>query len=340
MHEIRFCQYSELSLLKKFLIEHWKENHILALSSELFQWQHINKQDKSVNFVVAYNTITKEFDAILGFIPTSQYDNNIKDQDIWLAIWKVKEEFMKTGIGLEVFLFLVNKYKSSTIGAIGISEDAAKIYKAFKYEIGVLEHFYIKNEQCNENFIASLSQQNKENKDKREVNSFNVIKSINKDEFLSSNIELKFIPRKSKKYYINRYYKNPFYNYDFNGIIYKDNLISVFISRKVFVQNYICIRIVDWIGPFPKDMYYQFQIMLQENNAEYIDLLCKIPNKSELKEMGFKEKNPEKHIIPNYFEPFLKENVYIQYGFKSKRKNYAIFKGDSDQDRPNKIGGI
>ena len=39
----------------------------------------------------------------------------------------------------------------------------------------------------------------------------------------------------------------------------------------------------------------------------------------------------------NYFEPFLKKNVSIEMAYKAKENNYAIFKADSDQDRPNKI---
>ena len=53
--------------------------------------------------------------------------------------------------------------------------------------------------------------------------------------------------------------------------------------------------------------------------------------------MGFLEKNNDHEVIPNYFEPFLKKNVSIEFAYKAKENNYAIFKADSDQDRPNKI---
>jgi len=53
--------------------------------------------------------------------------------------------------------------------------------------------------------------------------------------------------------------------------------------------------------------------------------------------MGFLEKNNDHEVIPNYFEPFLKKNVNIRFAYKAKEHNYAIFKADSDQDRPNKI---
>ncbi|EOW3520763.1 hypothetical protein ACOWVB_000374 [Campylobacter coli] len=51
--------------------------------------------------------------------------------------------------------------------------------------------------------------------------------------------------------------------------------------------------------------------------------------------MGFNlKKQEDKNIIPNYFEPFEKKNILIKFAYKTKVNNYAIFKGDSDQDRP------
>ena len=40
--------------------------------------------------------------------------------------------------------------------------------------------------------------------------------------------------------------------------------------------------------------------------------------------------------MPNYFEPFIKKNITINYMINSKKnKNFRIVRGDSDQDRPN-----
>jgi hypothetical protein len=42
------------------------------------------------------------------------------------------------------------------------------------------------------------------------------------------------------------------------------------------------------------------------------------------------------NIIPNYFEPFVAENIDI-YFFSNTNEKVYIFKGDGDQDRPNFI---
>jgi hypothetical protein len=332
MHEIRFCQHDELILIQDFLSKHWSKNHIFTTSSKLLRWQHYNTEEKIINFVVAFNKNSKEFDAILGFIPTSQYDFNIKNRDIWLAIWKVKEEFSSTGIGLEVLLFLNNNYKASSIGVVGVSDDAIKIYKAFRYKTGVLKHFYIKNDSLEDYTIASLNSIVNVNSS---TNNNVFIKKITDKEFLSANISYQYTPCKTKEYFIDRYFKHSFYDYSFNAIVIKNNISGVFITRKIIVDKHICIRIVDWIGDYPKGLYNEFQKLLNKNDAEYIDFLCKVPNEDDISEMGFLEKNVDHEVIPNYFEPFLKENMTIKFAYKTKNNNYAIFKADSDQDRPN-----
>ena len=334
MYEIRLCRYDELNLLQDFLSKHWNKNHVFTYSTKLLEWQHANLEENIINFVVAYNKDSKKFDAILGFIPTKQYDINIDNKDIWLAIWKVKEEFASTGIGLQLLIFLNSKYKASSIGVLGISEDAMKIYKAFRYKTGTLKHFYIKNDSLSHYNIATFNNANKVN-DNTNLNIS--IKQITDKEFLNANITYQYIPNKTKNYFINRYYTNEFYNYIFYALVENNLTIGVFIAREIIVDAAKCLRIIDWIGNYSKDLYSNFQKLLKENNIEYVDFLCKVPNEDEIIKMGFLEKDLDNEVIPNYFEPFLKENVSIEFAYKTKENNYAIFKADSDQDRPNKI---
>ena len=80
--------------------------------------------------------------------------------------------------------------------------------------------------------------------------------------------------------------------------------------------------------------YEQFHNFLESNNAEYIDMLCHTPNIQQILKMGCTQKQ-ENEIVPNHFEPFVKGNVEIHFAYKSTGDSYMIFKGDSDQDRPN-----
>ena len=70
------------------------------------------------------------------------------------------------------------------------------------------------------------------------------------------------------------------------------------------------------------------------NDYEYVDFYCHgIPIET-MKKLGFKLKDEyDSNIIPNYFEPFIQENIPI-YFFTTSNENSYIFKADGDQDRP------
>ncbi|ECR3230011.1 hypothetical protein F1P34_03795 [Campylobacter coli] len=330
---IRLCRIDEYDKLINFLKNHWKENHIFVQSKEVLDFQHLDEEKQVYNFIVAHNEITKEFDAVLGFIPTSQYDKNLSpNRDFWGAIWKVKETAKKTGIGLGVFVYFVNYYNPNSFAAIGISDVAARVYKAYKYKLGELLHFYIQNLQKKDFRIAYFYKNNTIVHNQRLDISF---KKINRFTDIPINI---IYPYKSINYIKKRYQQHPTYRYYFMGIYENEICKGVFIFRKIEANNAICLRIVDYLGNFIPNCYYQFQKLLYKFNAEYIDFLCYYHQPEEIIQMGFSlKKQEDKNIIPNYFEPFEKKNISIKFAYKTKVNNYAIFKGDSDQDRPNII---
>ena len=59
-------------------------------------------------------------------------------------------------------------------------------------------------------------------------------------------------------------------------------------------------------------------------------------SESEERILGMAVLDPQGEVvIPNYFEPFLQENIVITAAVRNPSdERYVIFKGDSDQDRP------
>ena len=81
-------------------------------------------------------------------------------------------------------------------------------------------------------------------------------------------------------------------------------------------------------------MKIQFQEYLQFENAEYIDILNFGISKQIFENLGFVKLNiNDDLIIPNYFEPFIRENHELNCAYRSKG-DYVFFKADADQDRP------
>ena len=84
-YEIRLCRGDEGAQLREFIGSHWKPNHVLALSQELLDWQHLDAKGGVYNFVVAAYKPTGAFHAVYGFIPVSHFDPALKEFQRLLA---------------------------------------------------------------------------------------------------------------------------------------------------------------------------------------------------------------------------------------------------------------
>jgi len=106
--------------------------------------------------------------------------------------------------------------------------------------------------------------------------------------------------------------------------------------RKIKVKNVSCLRIIDLYGSLHNagDLSSSIQDILMSENSEYIDCYNHGISDSVFSKIGFNKKS-ESEIIPNYFEPFEKANHDFSWAYTTIHKNFCIFKGDGDQDRPN-----
>lgn len=329
--EIRKIKKEELHLLQNFLDTKWKKNHSLVKSKELLDFQHLHNNYYNYYACIDDDTIW----AILGFIPTTLYDESIINNDCWGAIWKNSEDCPYEGIGIELMETLLANEGKDSFGAIGISTIAKKIYKLFGMKISYLSHYYIAN-----NSISSFNVG-------QNLIIENTLQFINEDCEIKRIVDLSFVddtlvsyyPIKSIKYLINRYQNHPIYKYLFYGIYQYGILRSIFVIRRITVENTSILRIVDIYGVLdglPK-LYNHFQALLKDENCEYIDCLNFGIEESVFLELGFTihDNSSNKIIIPNYFEPFEKKNITIEIAYFAKDRKYVAFKGDSDQDRPN-----
>jgi len=331
MENISFCSDKDFDKLQKFINEKWKENHILSVDKKLMDFQH--KSKNGYNFVISKNNYD-EITGILGFIPLSKFDENLKNTtDIWLAIWKVDEEKAEPGIGFALLKWLEKQIQPKSIGSIGINTEVKRIYDILGYNTGVLKQYFILNPSLPNYKIANII---KEQTPISKLSSTSLVQEITIDDL--EHLNCSFNPAKSGRYIKNRYLNHPYYKYLLLGAYDKNVLKVVFIIRKVVINERSCLRIVDIQGEPTKlnSMYESFISILQNHDSEYIDCLNHGLSEKLFFQWGFKLRNSET-IIPNYFEPFLQENIDILFAYKSKTPNYVVFKGDSDQDRPNII---
>jgi len=331
MYKIRFCEKDKIRELQLFIRSHWKKEHIFAKDKKLLKWQHWDNKKKRLNFIAAFDSKTGDIVAILGIIPTSHYDIKLKDEkDFWMAIWKVRDENIKQGLGVKLLAYLEKEYRPNSLAAIGISGIAKKIYTILGFKTGKLAHYYFLNPHMVNYKIAKASCPTT-GKFTKSLFSLSIINDLSKKEKFAGNMR----PKKTIEYLMNRYARHPVYAYDFYGIFLSGKLTAIFVIREITVNKARCLRIVDIAGDINKvtSIETEMERLLVQRKAEFIDCLNYGIPESFFHNMGFLTRT-DNIIIPNYFEPFERRNVDIDFAYKTKRENYIIFKGDSDQDRP------
>jgi hypothetical protein len=346
---IRIGYYSEQRKIQEFLRVFWKSDHALVMSDSLMSWQHGDRLRNRCNFVLACNA-QDEIDALLGFIPVSQFDPALAYlNEYWLAIWKLSDQVKAPGLGMTLMNWFIREMNPRTIGCIGISPEVLPAYKLLKFELGKLSQLYIlhpskKDFALVSGAIPKVSARSRPSNARSEVKAITEADFLRIDEKWFSSTE--FSPRKSKTFFVNRYLRHPIYSYRLFGIYGRSGshdatLQNVAVSRIASARGGEALRIVDLIGPLKglEDSAASWQDLLSYLNLEYLDLFCHGEDTLPLINGGFsisEDQNPV--IIPNYFEPFVPDRRPINYAIRVAGKEpYRFFKADSDQDRPSII---
>ncbi len=331
MAKIRICTLSDISKVQSFIDQKWRAGHILSHNIELLKWQHLDSVNNHLNYIVAEREVDNQIIAIFGFIPTSQFDKSLLDEkDFWLAIWKIDTDIAPPGIGMLLYDFFVNTYQPKSIGAIGINDKIARLYKFLGYKPGAFNQYYYLNPKKETFHIARIE---KIGKSENKSISNQTIKELEAVTDLPPNSHR---PLKTIEYLKNRYMLHPSYKYRYFAVNNDHTCLAIFVIRKINIEGSSCLRIIDILGSIEHidNLGLHFNTLLQSENSEYIDCLNGGIPEHYFYKLGF-SKRDDKIIIPNYFEPFEKHNVDIKYAYKSSYEPYIIFKGDSDQDRPN-----
>ena len=331
----------ELNKLLEFLRVAWNPNHALVKSKELLDFQHFDKNHHAYNFVVAENSETGEYDAIVGYIPTSQYDDALANNgDYWGAIWKRRDDVMNDEIitiGAEVYQHIFTLPNFHSHCGISLSPIAVKCCRAMRYKFGFMHQYYIINREKESFEIAdNVADKNYLDPSYRKPNGWSV-SWLDADRLDNYSVQPKYKPYKSIIFLKNRYLNHPIYNYSFLGLYNNASLKAILVTRTIKVADSKVLRIVDAYGELGGYIYGSLQDILIDNNFEYVDFLNYGIESEIFREMGFLELDFENDnlILPNYFEPFERRNVKMTVVCKNKYDGYVAFKGDADQDRPN-----
>jgi len=328
---IKFATMDNTNSIMKFIDTHWKENHILSKDRELFLYDY--QDTKRINFVIATDNENNIY-GILGFIKSSKDTN-----DIWAAVWKVIKHDKHPMLGIELLQYLRESKEYNILTCVGINTDTIGIYTYLGIYTNYLDQYIITNSNIEIFNILKIEDNNTLKKiNFIEDNQYQLIE-LNKVDFDFDFDKNQFIPHKDKNYFVKRYFNHPVYKYKTYGVYEESLLNSLIVTREVKVGDSSILRIMDYIGDENDIVYvskYLYQIVI-DKDYEYIDFMCYGFNEETLSKAGFRKINLESDeiIAPNYFSPFIQENIKINFMADTKEINkLRICKADGDQDRP------
>ena len=303
-NEIKILSENEVKNFLDFLDNNWKKDHVFCRNREIFEFQHKTRRG-DYTFLISKNT-DGEIQSILGYI----FCNNIQNS-LWLAIWKSSNN---SGDGFRLLKKLTSISNPNFIGAIGISEDAQRLYKILGWTVDSSKHYFL-----NLNYSGL-----RKNEFKNTQKKYHILDEI-------SNVEDNPIclPYKDEDYYKYRFLSHPSYNYIFIKIQHTPLL---FIGRVIEYLGYKVFRIVDVIGEM-NEIIFQDSLLnfMYDSNIDMMEMVMYDSSQPKI-DMFLKKEN---EIIPLYTSPFVNKNIDVKLGFKSENNRVRFFIGDSDQDRPN-----
>lgn len=315
----------------QFIKEHWKEDHIFVLCPELFDYYHVI--DGKLTYVIAEDDLTEEIYGLQGYIAS----NRSAEPDVWGAIWKTIP-CSYPFLGVEIMKTIRKSTNCRIFAGVGANPNTTiPLLKFLKEATGKMDHYYrLANQEVyqiavvNQKTIPPLSES-----PRYKFVRFNTFDELRARFDISKYRDRK--PYKDAWYVERRYYAHPMNHYDVYGIDKgRLHIESIVVAREQWQNGAKVLRLLDFIGQ-DQDLTgigHTLQGLLEDNHYEYVDFYCKGLPHEVLTQAGFALRDAQdSNIIPNYFEPFVRENIDIYYN-TSDDGDYYVFKGDSDQDRP------
>jgi hypothetical protein len=329
---VRRALREDYPALREFLEREWSSNHVFVKNSEIFFWQHLDRETGLLNFLLFESEHTIR--AVLGFIPYSLFSSNVPENRVFLAIWKTSSTNTTPGAGFHLYNQLHKHVDASFIGAIGISEVALPLYQKLGYTTGVMDHFIVFNPGILQRILTSAPDQMLPHST---VTSVEV--DLTADREYVDMICLRNASPKNAEYLVNRFAEHPTYHY--LSVVFSSGERSVMlVMREVNVSGSLLGRVVDAVGEYAliADCAAALREVAVEREWEYVDIYSTGLSTVSMNAGGYFVRGIGSDVVvPNYFEPFVQTNVDISFAWKNQGGpgNTVLFRGDSDQDRPN-----
>ena len=337
---IRRCSAEDVGDVIRFIDEHWESGHALATCRPLLDWQHKDPDGHGYSFIIARRQSDEAVLGILGYIATSRFDAALVDDNVvWLTTWKVRDDANVAGLGLALLQFLTRSEPHDAIGALGLNPATVPIYRALGYRVGEMQHYVRSNVSVETCEIATLTS----NTAPLTAPGGAPLTSRRLTHEELGNLDWmpnhSGVPLKTLEYFRTRYARHPVYAYVLVALLDAGRPAGVIATRIAEHSGRRALRIVDFLGS--ESVLTRtgpaVQTLLDELDAEYADVYNTGIDSGVFERAGFRRIEPDGlEIVPDHFEPFERRNVRLWYALKGAQ-SAVLFKGDADQDRPNRV---
>lgn len=326
---IRFAQKKDIDRIREFIGLYWKKkNHIFSRNKEFFEYEHCI--DEEVTYVLSEDE-KGEINGIIGYIPYGK-----TNRDVMTVMWKVNHTSDPV-LGIRLLQYLLENGDVRIAASPGIGKNTIGIYRFLGYYVGKMTQWYRLGNQT-EYQIAKIENRTIPKLPEKQFSlaEFQSYEELERCFAFERYAQSCPKPYKEKWYIEKRYFQHPIYQYKVFGIMDDRKAVETIIVVRVIECNAAkIIRLIDCIGNMGHLKYVTGALdeLLQLEKAEYIDCLeAGLPNEL-LEEAGWMKVENSGNVIPNYFNPYVCENIDIYYF--STDEQIVLFKGDGDQDRPN-----
>jgi hypothetical protein len=326
---IRFASQQDITDIMKFIDTYWKNGHILGRNEEFFQYEH-NIQGE-VSYVISKDE-QDHINAILGYIPYGK-----RNRDVMTVIWKANHT-CDPFLGIRLLQYLTENGSVRIAASPGINKKTRGVYQYLGYTTGKMTHWYRLNYRDNYKIAYVVNKEIPIVEEKKHIQLIELKNISDLEEKFDFSLYQKSNPKpyKEKWYIEKRYFNHPIYRYNVFGLESSSKKIeTILVFRNQECNGSNVLRMIDCIGKMDNIEIATTAIdnLTKQYDAEYVDCY-ETGLKNELfLNSGWKKADDSGNIIPNYFSPYLQENIDIYYF--STAPDIVLFKGDGDQDRPN-----
>ncbi len=329
MITIRRAVYDDIPDIMRFMDEHWKPGNILAKNREFFEWQFL--EDEKINMFIG---VDEEDGKIYGMIGAIVYSRR-SDPDVSACTWQVIKS-SNPMLGIELSEYMLEHLNARYNLGAGLSKKAVRLHKLLGCEIIEMDHYYRLADRTNYR-IAKVSDKKIPVAEETGYSLEHIYSVEEMKQVIPEKILMNQLLSKDYNYIEKRYFSHPVYHYDVWKIADAGgHSHSVLITREERVRNNRICKIIDFygrtedLGKIARALDHQ----MEDKGYEYVDIYSYGISVKIYEQGGFVRCDENsKNIIPNYFYPFMQENISLKM-VQPELDGIRLFRGDGDQDRP------